>query len=162
MTEPNGLYYMKARYYDSEIGRFISEDPLGFEGGGLNLYVYAANNPIMFMDPTGLCDTTGLNIAEIYAKVESALKPYLVGGGLIVTGSVTTAAGIITTGAGYGSMPATGPAGFVVGTTGLVVTGVGAAGITVGLDVYSDEFRHRLGLPEWFDVLPGFELLPQH
>jgi RHS repeat-associated protein len=55
MTEPNGLYYMKARYYDSEVGRFISEDPLGFEGGSLNLYVYAANNPIMFMDPTGLC-----------------------------------------------------------------------------------------------------------
>jgi RHS repeat-associated protein len=55
MTEPNGLYYMKARYYDSEVGRFISEDPLGFEGGSLNLYVYAANNPIMFMDPLGLC-----------------------------------------------------------------------------------------------------------
>jgi uncharacterized protein RhaS with RHS repeats len=46
---------MKARYYDSEVGRFISEDPLGFEGGSLNLYVYAANNPIMFMDPKGLC-----------------------------------------------------------------------------------------------------------
>jgi uncharacterized protein RhaS with RHS repeats len=46
---------MKARYYDSEVGRFISEDPLGFEGGDLNLYVYAANNPIMFMDPKGLC-----------------------------------------------------------------------------------------------------------
>jgi RHS repeat-associated protein len=55
LTEPNGLYYMKARYYDSEVGRFISEDPLGFEGGNLNLYVYAANNPIMFMDPLGLC-----------------------------------------------------------------------------------------------------------
>jgi RHS repeat-associated protein len=55
MTKPNGLYYMKSRYYDSEVGRFISEDPLGFEGGSLNLYVYAANNPIMFMDPLGLC-----------------------------------------------------------------------------------------------------------
>jgi RHS repeat-associated protein len=55
MTEPNGLYYMKARYYDSGVGRFISEDPLGFNGGNINLYVYAANNPIMFMDPNGLC-----------------------------------------------------------------------------------------------------------
>jgi len=27
MTEPNGLYYMRARYYDPEVGRFISEDP---------------------------------------------------------------------------------------------------------------------------------------
>jgi RHS repeat-associated protein len=55
MTEQNGLYYMKARYYDAEVGRFISEDPMGFEGGSLNLYLYAANNPIMFMDPNGLC-----------------------------------------------------------------------------------------------------------
>jgi RHS repeat-associated protein len=55
ITEPNGLYYMKARYYDSEVGRFISEDPLGFDGGDLNLYQYAHANPIMFMDPLGLC-----------------------------------------------------------------------------------------------------------
>ncbi|MBU2513374.1 hypothetical protein KJ966_18700 [bacterium] len=27
LTEPNGLSYMKARYYDPEAGRFISEDP---------------------------------------------------------------------------------------------------------------------------------------
>jgi RHS repeat-associated protein len=33
MTEPNGFYYMKARYYDPEVGRFISEDPIGFGGG---------------------------------------------------------------------------------------------------------------------------------
>jgi RHS repeat-associated protein len=30
MTEPNGFYYMQARYYDPEVGRFISEDPIGF------------------------------------------------------------------------------------------------------------------------------------
>ncbi|SPF37195.1 hypothetical protein SBDP1_1620001 [Syntrophobacter sp. SbD1] len=29
MAEPNGLYYMRARYYDPSVGRFISEDPLG-------------------------------------------------------------------------------------------------------------------------------------
>ncbi|MBN1907069.1 MAG: RHS repeat-associated core domain-containing protein [Deltaproteobacteria bacterium] len=55
VTEPNGLYYMKARYYDPDVGRFLSEDPLGFDGGDFNLYVYAMNNPIMFMDPNGLC-----------------------------------------------------------------------------------------------------------
>ena len=33
MSEPNGLYYMRARYYDPSVGRFISEDPIGFEGG---------------------------------------------------------------------------------------------------------------------------------
>jgi RHS repeat-associated protein len=54
MTEPNGLYYMRARYYDPEVGRFVSEDPLGFDGGDVNLYVYVGNNPILLFDPWGL------------------------------------------------------------------------------------------------------------
>ncbi len=54
MTEDNGWYYMRARYYDPEIGRFISEDPLGFGGGDVNLYAYCLNNPVMFSDPLGL------------------------------------------------------------------------------------------------------------
>jgi RHS repeat-associated protein len=52
MTEPSGLLYMRARYYDPDTGRFLSEDPLGLEGG-VNLYVYAGNNPVMFVDPEG-------------------------------------------------------------------------------------------------------------
>jgi RHS repeat-associated protein len=59
MTEPNGFYYMQARYYDPSVGRFISEDPIGFEGGDANLMVYARNNPITFYDPNGL-DPRGL------------------------------------------------------------------------------------------------------
>jgi RHS repeat-associated protein len=43
----------RARYYDPQIGRFISEDPLGFDGGDVNLYVYAGNNPVLNSDPTG-------------------------------------------------------------------------------------------------------------
>ncbi len=44
----------RARYYGPKIGRFISEDPLGFDGGDVNLYVYGANNPVVNADPTGL------------------------------------------------------------------------------------------------------------
>ena len=55
MTEPNGFYYMRARYYDPQVGRFISEDPIGFDGGDVNLYAYSANNPILYIDPEGLC-----------------------------------------------------------------------------------------------------------
>lgn len=54
MTEPNGFYYMRARYYDPKVGRFISEDPIGFDGGDVNLYAYVLNNPVMGIDPSGL------------------------------------------------------------------------------------------------------------
>jgi RHS repeat-associated protein len=54
MAEPNGLYYMRARYYDPTVGRFISEDPLGFGGGDVNLFAYVSNNPIGAIDPYGL------------------------------------------------------------------------------------------------------------
>ena len=54
MREPNSFYYMRARYYDPEAGRFISEDPIGFEGEQANLYSYVLNNPINRIDPSGL------------------------------------------------------------------------------------------------------------
>jgi RHS repeat-associated protein len=52
-TESDNLYYMRARYYDAETGRFISEDPAGFVDGP-NLYEYVRGNPIMGVDPSGL------------------------------------------------------------------------------------------------------------
>jgi RHS repeat-associated protein len=48
-----GLYYYRARYYDPKVGRFISEDPLGFGAGDTNLYRYVNNSPTNFTDPTG-------------------------------------------------------------------------------------------------------------
>jgi RHS repeat-associated protein len=54
MHEPNGLYYMRARYYDPSVGRFISEDPIGFAGGDVNLYGYVQNDPVNLVDPFGL------------------------------------------------------------------------------------------------------------
>ena len=45
--------YMRARYYDSELGRFINQDPIGLRGG-MNLYAYVGNNPLNFVDPSGL------------------------------------------------------------------------------------------------------------
>lgn len=48
-----GLYYHRARYYDPQLGRFLSEDPIGL-AGGINLYAYAGNNPVNFTDPDGL------------------------------------------------------------------------------------------------------------
>jgi uncharacterized protein RhaS with RHS repeats len=50
--------YYRARYYDPKLGRFISEDPIGF-AGGINFYSYASNSPTNRIDPLGLADLGG-------------------------------------------------------------------------------------------------------
>jgi len=49
--EETGFIYLRARYYDPEIGRFISEDPVMDR---TNWYVYCSNNPVKFVDPWGM------------------------------------------------------------------------------------------------------------
>ena len=51
----SGLIYLRARYYDSGVGAFVSEDPAK---DGLNWYSYCAGNPVNFVDPTGNVITT--------------------------------------------------------------------------------------------------------
>jgi len=51
-SDDDGLIYMRARYYDSDIGRFISRDIV--EIPGRSSYIYCNNNPIVLMDPSGL------------------------------------------------------------------------------------------------------------
>ncbi len=55
--EETGLYYLQSRYYDPELGRFISADSIEYLDpetlGGLNLYAYCGNNPVMAVDPNG-------------------------------------------------------------------------------------------------------------
>ncbi|MBI4501464.1 MAG: hypothetical protein HY700_09915 [Gemmatimonadetes bacterium] len=50
-----GLYYMRNRWYEPHTGRFLSEDPVGLEGG-INPYAYATGDPVNGRDPTGLAD----------------------------------------------------------------------------------------------------------
>jgi len=50
--QESGLYYFRARYYDAEVGRFISEDPIKF-AGGVNFYSFVNGNPVNVIDPYG-------------------------------------------------------------------------------------------------------------
>ena len=57
MTDDNGLYYMRARYYSPEIRRFVNQDILLgdiFDGQTLNRYAFVTGNPLNRIDPTGL------------------------------------------------------------------------------------------------------------
>jgi len=92
-----GLILCTHRFYDPAQGRFLTRDPLGYEGG-INLYGYTANNPVNESDPSGLIPPLAL-----------------AGGGVVVTGATggeglaalgaaswPTALGAVVLAAGYG------------------------------------------------------------
>ncbi len=57
MTDDNGLYYMRARFYSPEIKRFVNQDILLgniVEGQTLNRFAFVTGNPVSFVDPFGL------------------------------------------------------------------------------------------------------------
>ncbi len=57
LDNETGLCYLNSRYYDPTLGRFLSPDRLDYLDpetlGGLNLYAYCNNNPVMYVDPSG-------------------------------------------------------------------------------------------------------------
>jgi RHS repeat-associated protein len=53
-SDGTALKYYRARYHHTGLARFVSEDPIGFDGGDINLYAYAANAPVDFTDPSGM------------------------------------------------------------------------------------------------------------
>ena len=114
MTEANNLYYMRARYYDAQVGRFISEDPIGFKGG-INLYAYVGGNPVSLVDPSGEVGVVGSIVGGLLGAGSSLLGSWATGG--------TEAFGSWETWAGAGASAIVGAAsGFVGDYTGGVRT----------------------------------------
>ena len=73
-----GQYYLRARFYNPSIGRFMQEDV--YRSDGLNLYAYCANNPVMYFDPSGYIELPCI------LKHTSAMESYAITDSVIVSG----------------------------------------------------------------------------
>jgi len=116
MKEADGLYFMRARFYEPSTGRFLQADPVG----NFSSYIYTVNNPLFFIDPLGLCAKKTKNILENIGKISwwtsekispemiyfaaknrpfgTSLRPYIgarkilrVGGDIVIAINVVTA-----------------------------------------------------------------------
>jgi RHS repeat-associated protein len=108
-----GFYFLKTRYYDPEIGRFMTIDDLAYLDpdsiNGLNLYAYCGNNPVMGYDPNGTWDwgtfwrSLGSTLA-IAGGIALCFVPgaQAIGAGLIIAGAGGLIGGAIGHATGYG------------------------------------------------------------
>jgi RHS repeat-associated protein len=82
-----GFVRFGARDYDPSVGRWTAKDPILFSGGQANLYVYVGNNPVGFVDPSGLFTihwggsaSIGSSLASIVATAFGYTLPTTAGG----------------------------------------------------------------------------------
>ena len=75
VTDPNGLYHMRARYYSPETRRFLNADPIGF-AAGTNWYAYVGGCPVIFIDPWGLATIEARPLISNSAKIGAFLTGY--------------------------------------------------------------------------------------
>ena len=66
--EETGLHYNYYRYYDPSIGRYITSDPIGLDGGN-NTYGYVSQNPLSAIDPYGLVEWSGQGTIGTFAFI---------------------------------------------------------------------------------------------
>lgn len=81
LDEATGLYYAKARFYDPELGSFLTQDPLAggiFEPQSLHPYLYAFGNPTVYLDPDGRC-VGSLQQTEVCQAVARGIA-FVIGG----------------------------------------------------------------------------------
>ena len=109
-NDSTGLHYYRARYYSPVLQRFISEDPIGFGGGDINLYAYVGNAPTNFKDPSGNGVIAGLGIICLEGAILGAAGDAIINtlaGRKITVGGLARSAGVgciaALAGVGFGS-----------------------------------------------------------
>ena len=95
-SDDTGLYYYRARYYDPELRRFISSDPIGLVSGP-NAYSYVENNPLRYTDPSGLF--LGYGLSKMFGRLLGRTPDEIAYGGKIfdvaIGGAVHDVAGCV-------------------------------------------------------------------
>ncbi|ARI82599.1 VWA domain-containing protein [Microcystis aeruginosa] len=81
--EGNGLDFMRARFYDSSLGRFTSVDPINLAGGDANFYRYVFNSPNTLIDPSGLSCSRGIKTSINIVSFIILLVPSGIAGRLL-------------------------------------------------------------------------------
>jgi RHS repeat-associated protein len=133
-----GLYHTGARYYDPRLGRFLQPDPIG-QKGGLNIYAYVGNSPLVFSDPRGLLagelangawSLTQSGASAVYGALPSrntitGVGDVALGGVLVGLGGVEGFGAAITSETGIGAV--------VLGTGSVLTIGAGVQSIDNGL-----------------------------
>ena len=83
VSSEDGIYYVGARYYDAETGRFISQDDVSYLDpesiNGLNRYAYCNNDPVNNYDPSGhfaISLLAGLAVSFVIGTVAIAISQY--------------------------------------------------------------------------------------
>jgi RHS repeat-associated protein len=94
-----GLYNFRNRYYSPSLGRFLQVDPI-LQGGGLNLYSFVRNNPVLYSDFFGLkCEAEKAAVVAAQNANNAALQSYV--DALTQANASLAAIGITVSGAGF-------------------------------------------------------------
>ena len=97
------LHYYRARFYDANLGRFMSEDPIGFGGGDINLYGYVRNQPLWYRDPRGLQPGADvMSHPSVWQAIVAAGGAIGAGAGAIASSPVAVGAGGLAVGGAIG------------------------------------------------------------
>ena len=134
LDDETQLHYALARYYNPELGRYLTQDPMRVEGGSLNFYIYCDGDPLNRYDPTGELIIPAIFIAVAVGAAIGAVVGAAIGAG-VEAYSQYKASGEVTDWGKVGKSALIGGAiGAVGGAVGALFPAAGATiAATVGL-----------------------------